>query len=130
MKLAIVGSRTFNDYELLVEHACLFSCACTPVDVDHSGSLIYGKTELEVILGGAKGADILAKKWALANWIQYTEFPADWKKYGITAGFTRNIQIITACDIVLAFWDGESKGTKSSLSLAKAQKKPTFIVYF
>jgi len=47
-----------------------------------------------------------------------------------TLGFIRNQQIVDACDMVLAFWDGKSKGTQHTISLAKAQKKPTFIVYF
>lgn len=116
MKLAVVGSRNFNNYDLLVR--CI-EYVKTPFD-----------DCFEIISGGADGADKLAKKYA-ENWrLQYTEFPADWDKLGKSAGFVRNQQIVDACDVVMAFWDGKSKGTQDTINKAKKAKKPTFIVYF
>ncbi len=127
MKLAIVGSRTFNDFELLNEVVC--SCFI-------SGFMPY---HVEAIIsGGAKGADTIAKRWAMINnvdtedlkAVEYFEFLPDWESDGKAAGFIRNKQIVDACDMVLAFWDGKSKGTEHTIKLAKLAKKPTFIVYF
>jgi hypothetical protein len=123
MKLAIVGSRTFDSFELLNEVVCTFFI---------DPCLQEYKVDT-VISGGAPGADSIAKRWALISspeGIQYTEFPADWIKYGKYAGVRRNQQIVDACDIVLAFWDGKSKGTQDTINKAKKAKKPTFIIYF
>jgi len=54
----------------------------------------------------------------------------DWNKFGKATGFIRNQQIVDACDVVLAFWYGKSKGTEHTISLAKKAKKTTFIVYY
>jgi len=116
MKLAIIGSRTFNNYGLLSEIIGL-----------HFANKLG---ELVIISGGAKGADKLAKDFAQAYDIKYEEFPADWNGYGKQAGFIRNQQIVDACDIVLAFWDGKSRGTKDTIDKARRAKKPTFIIYF
>lgn len=115
MKLAIVGSRTFDDFELLHQEVC-----CQLQDPRNDA----------IISGGAKGADMLAKQFAIEHGIEYFEFPADWKSDGKAAGFIRNKQIVDACDMVLAFWDGKSKGTEHTIKLARQAKKPTFIVYF
>jgi len=121
MKLAIVGSRTFDDSFILIEWLHWFAAA--------EDSLWNNK--VEVISGGCpKGADAMAKKAALIGEFKYTEFPADWDKYGKSAGFRRNQQIVDACDVVLVFWDGKSRGTQDTINKAKIAKKPTFIVYF
>lgn len=118
MRLAIIGSRSFNDYDLLVDHLHTWivddrdECAIT-----------------EVISGGAKGADSLAARWAKEHGIKLTEFIPDWDGLGKKAGFIRNEDIVKAADVVLAFWDGVSKGTQNSLSIAKRLKKTTIIVY-
>ena len=117
MKLAIVGSRTFKDYDLLV----------TWVD-----SIFYMQDTDEkfVISGGASGADRLAERYANTHIANLIIYPADWNKYGKSAGFIRNQTIVDNCDMVLAFWDGESRGTADTIAKAKKAKKPTFIIYF
>lgn len=66
----------------------------------------------EIISGGAKGIDSCAKQYALQNGFKYTEFLPEYEKYGRAAPIKRNVLIIDAADIVIAFWDGESRGTK------------------
>lgn len=115
-RLAIIGSRTFDDYGKLA------------VTIHNHFYLVQ---ITEIISGGAKGADSLAKKYARQYLnIKYTEFPAEWNKYGKSAGFIRNQQIIDNCDLLLAFWDGESRGTADTIEKAKKARKPTFIIYF
>jgi hypothetical protein len=120
MKLAIVGSRTFDNKLLEIEYIHLLKTAY---------ETLFGE-KIEVISGGAKGADSLAEKAALVSEIPVKVYKPDWNKYGKSAGYIRNQQIIDVCDMVLAFWDGKSKGTKDTIQKAKKAKKPTFIVYF
>lgn len=46
-------------------------------------------------------------------------FPADWERYGKAAGYIRNKEMAQNADALVAFWDGESRGTKSMIDLAK-----------
>jgi hypothetical protein len=122
MKLAIIGGRDFNDYKILERYANLIF-NCNPLD--------YFDCFVDAIIsGGARGADSLAKKYAMGSTYMYIEFPADWDKHGKTAGFIRNQQIVDECDMVLAFWDGVSRGTQDTIRRAKKGKKPTWIVYY
>ena len=111
MNLAIIGSRTFNDYELLKQELKPF--------LDDNEI----KDNLKIVSGGAKGADTLGERWAKENNIEILIYLADWNKYGKKAGFMRNYDIIKNCEAVIAFWDGISKGTAHSLKLAKEQNK-------
>ena len=124
MRLAIIGSRTFSDYQLLYRsinnHYGVW---------DTQIRQVQWKID-SIISGGAIGADKLGARFAKDNLISLTEILPDWKTHGCSAGFKRNADIITACDEVICFWDGVSKGSADSLRIAKAQKKPTVIVYF
>ena len=66
----------------------------------------------EIISGSARGIDSCAKQYALKNGLKYTEFLPEYDKYGRAAPIKRNILIIDAAELVIAFWDGESRGTK------------------
>jgi len=114
MKLAVIGSRTFNDYELLKR---VFNAHFGFASVD------------TIVSGGAKGTDTLAKKLAQEQDFKYIEFLPDWDKWGKSAGPIRNKDIITNADFILCFWDGISAGSCSSLKLAKQFKKPALIYY-
>jgi hypothetical protein len=118
MKIGIIGSRTFNNYELLKE-----------VMEDYLNRDNELNCEL-VVSGGANGADSLGERWARENNIQTLIFKPDWKKYGKSAGFIRNEDIIKNSDFVVAFWDEISKGTKSSIDLAIKHDIPVRIVTF
>lgn len=115
MRLAIIGSRTFDD----------LVCAKKVYE-----KLLGGFRVDQIISGGAKGADLISKQIAEFYNVDYLEFPAEWDKHGKSAGFRRNQQIIDACQVVLAFHDGKSKGTEHSINLAREAKKHTLIWYF
>ena len=70
------------------------------------------KETTEIISGGAKGIDTCAREYAVSHGIKLTEFLPEYEKYGKNAPLKRNITIIEAADVVLAFWDGKSRGTK------------------
>ncbi len=78
----------------------------------------------EIVSGGAKGIDTCAKEYALSNGIQLTEFLPEYEKYGRSAPLKRNINIIESVDLVLAFWDGVSRGTKYVIDSCKSRGIP------
>lgn len=76
--------------------------------------------------GGARGADKLAGTVAAKLGFEVEEYEAEWNTYGKAAGALRNIKMIeTEPDLVIAFWDGASAGTKHTLSLARKAGIPT-----
>lgn len=98
MNVAVVGSRKFDNYKLLE-------------------SVLNQYNITEIISGGARGADTLAEKYAKLNLIPIKIFQPDWKKYGRRAGIVRNVDIIKSANLVIAFWDGKSNGTKNSINI-------------
>ena len=66
----------------------------------------------EIVSGGARGVDTSAREYALSHGIKLTEFLPEYTRFGRSAPLKRNITIIKYADIVLAFWDGKSRGTK------------------
>ena len=66
----------------------------------------------EIISGGALGIDTCAREYAISHGIKLTEFRPEYANYGRSAPLKRNITIIENADLVIAFWDGSSHGTK------------------
>lgn len=75
-----------------------------------------------VIDGAARGADSLANSVAIELGFSTQRFPADWERHGKTAGFIRNQKMLDEGKptLVIAFWDGESRGTKDTINRAKS----------
>lgn len=115
MTLAIIGSRTFDNYSKL----------CKEVENLPLYSLIT-----EIVSGGAQGADSLGKLYALDKGLKLIEYYPKWSEFGKKAGFIRNKLIIQNADIVIAFWNKTSKGTLNSIELAKEYKKELHIVEY
>jgi hypothetical protein len=111
MKVAVIGSRSFNDYERLKD-------TLSKIDV----SLL--------VSGGANGADKLGEQYANENNIPTKIFLPDWEKHGKAAGFLRNTDIINEAELVVAFWDQQSNGTRDSIQKAEKQGKKVMIVTF
>lgn len=116
MNIGVVGSRTFNNYELLRDNLCYY--------------LYHHEGKHTIVSGGAIGADSLAERFADEFNLEKLIFKPKWDLYGKSAGFRRNIQIIENSDIVFAFWDGKSKGAQHSINLAKEMSKSLYIVKF
>lgn len=106
MKVAVVGSRNLW--------------------VDDLGKYLPdGVTE--IISGGARGVDTCAREYAIAHGIKLTEFLPDYDRYGRVAPLYRNITIIEHADLVMAFWDGKSRGTKFVIDKCKERGIPVKI---
>ena len=83
---------------------------------------------IEVVSGGARGADLCGEAWAEYSNIPISRFPAQWERYGISAGYRRNAEMGEYADAILAFWDGRSSGTKHMIEFMQAKGKPTSII--
>jgi hypothetical protein len=111
MKVAVIGGRTFNDYELVKE-------TLTNLDITL------------LVSGGAKGADSLGERYANENNITTLIFKPDWERHGRGAGMIRNTDIVKNSDIVVAFWDGSSKGTLDSIRKVEKLNKGLMIIKY
>lgn len=78
----------------------------------------------EIITGGARGADACAEHYAKENNIPYTVFRPDYPRYGRAAPLRRNMEIIAHSDMVLAFWDGHSRGTSYVIRQCEKHREP------
>lgn len=110
MRTIIAGSRTITN----------------PTDI--SDAVHFSKFPITTVLsGGAKGADFLGEQWAALWNIPVEVYPADWEKYGRSAGFKRNALMATKADALIAVWDGESRGTRHMVATAEALKLKIFV---
>ena len=111
MKVAIIGSRNFKD-----EERAKFIII----------NLLNGYLIEKVITGGAPGPDTWAIEICKHKKVPCEVIrPIDSEKISY---LYRNIEIITKADKVLAFWDGESRGTKFVIDYCKARKIPLEII--
>ena len=102
MKLAIIGSRALTD-----------------IIIDD-----YVPTNTtEIVSGGARGIDTLARDFAKCKGFPYTEFLPKYERYGRAAPIKRNMEIALYADEALILWDGSSKGTASTIELFKKLNK-------
>ena len=103
-KVIIAGTRDFVDYVLL----CSFA-----------DEALAGMDDIEIVSGGARGADALGERYARERGHALKVFPADWKKWGRAAGPIRNGQMADYADALIAFWDGQSAGTRDMIRKAE-----------
>ena len=98
MKILVCGGRDYRDTKFICEILDSYLN-----DYPHS---------LSIIEGGAPGADLVAQLWAERHHVPCVTIPADWKRYGLSAGPVRNQRMIDMKpDVVLAFPSGTSRGT-------------------
>jgi hypothetical protein len=123
MKLIIAGSRSCTDMNLLLE-----AIASLPEK---------GAEVTEVVCGMAKGADTLGYEWAKSKGIPIKEMPADWSKVeggiNFAAGMIRNRNMACYCgpdDMLIALWDGRSRGTANMIDEAHMRKMAVLICRF
>ena len=106
-RVIIAGSRSFNDYVLLREQ-CL--------------SILQEKMRTHrviIVSGHARGADSLGERFANEFRLPFELHPAKWRLLGKAAGMVRNAEMAKCSDALIAFWDGESRGTRHMISFAR-----------
>ncbi len=106
MKVAVIGSRDIYDVEL--------------------GAFLPIATT-EIVSGGARGVDACARRYARNHKLKLTEFLPDYDTYGRTAPLRRNDEIVRYADLVLAFWDGTSRGTRYVIRRCREEGTPVRI---
>jgi hypothetical protein len=113
----VAGSRGFNDYELLELHC---------------NHLLRNKFNqgipIEIVSGGARGADTLGEQYAENYCLDIHQFIPDWDLHGKSAGYIRNTQMKDYADALIAFWDQKSRGTFHMINLMKNAGKPFRVV--
>ena len=102
VKVLVCGSRYFNDWPTVFDTLDAVDEQIAPIT--------------HIISGGARGADACGKRYALANDLGYTEYPADWETHKKAAGPIRNKQMLVEGkpDIVVAF-DTRGPGTEDMI---------------
>ena len=109
-RLIVAGGRDFDNYCLLDSKLDYFT-----MRIDFK--------LLEVVSGKARGADTFGEIWARERGVTVAEFPANWDKHGKSAGYIRNREMAEYSvangnrGLLVAFWDGNSKGTRSMIDL-------------
>ena len=110
MRVIIAGGRDFSDKEVAFE---ALNTVINPGDI--------------IVSGHARGADMLGEMYAKEYGLELELYPAEWDKYGRSAGYIRNRQMAEVADALVAFWDGKSRGTKNMIETAEKLELPVFV---
>lgn len=82
----------------------------------------------EIVSGGAEGVDSAAAQAAEILSLPLTVFRPDYSRYGRRAPLIRNTRLISYADEVLAFWDGESRGTRFAIAECIRLGRPVRVI--
>jgi hypothetical protein len=120
-RIIIAGSRSFNDYGKL-------KSKCNSI-ID-----TYEFDHIEIVSGGAKGADQMGEWFAKDFDYPIKIFKPDWDRLGKGAGYVRNAQMAKYAQedrgVLIVFWDGESRGSENMIQLAQMCNLQIFIEKF
>jgi hypothetical protein len=122
MRIIVAGSREFNNYTVLKHNIINVLLILSP----------SRKPNAEFVSGTARGADQLGERFAKEYEYPVKRFPTDWDKYGKSAGYRRNEQMALYAKedygVLIAFWNGVSKGTKHMIDIANRYGLKVFII--
>jgi hypothetical protein len=114
MKLIVTGSRSLDHINWIPVINGVWVTLVRHMGYDMSG----------IISGGAKGPDTDAETFAKSNDIPLQVFLPDWEQHGKAAGPIRNAKMAAEGDILLAIWDGGSRGTQNTIHLFEMKLRP------
>ena len=101
MKVGIVGSRHFAAPDRVTDYVTALPAGAS------------------IITGSASGVDAAATKAARAKGVPVQVMPASLEELAdATKSAARNQRLVDACDVLVAFWDGASKGTRTTVDRA------------
>jgi len=128
MRVIIAGSRDFNNFESLeFEVIRIFKKL-------KAEGYFTTRNDITIVSGTAKGADKLGEKFAEKYNLKLERFPANWDKFGKSAGYKRNQHMSTFAKedngVLIAFWNGSSKGTKHMIDIANKDGLKVFVVNY
>lgn len=128
VRIIIAGSRNFYDYDFLKRK--VISILKTDLISKYN---LESRSEIEIVSGTSKGADSLGEQLANEMVFKLKKFPADWINFGKSAGYKRNKQMAEYANesqngVLIAFWDGISKGTKHMIDLANKNELQVYII--
>ena len=107
VRVIVAGGRTFRDFDMIERRLdWLLS------------RIIHQGRRIEIVSGGAKGADTGGERYAIVRGLPLRRFPALWERYNKSAGGVRNQLMAWYSTNLVAFWDGSSQGTRSMIRLA------------
>lgn len=109
-KVIIAGSRNFNDYDML-------KAFCDSIITE----------PCIVVSGNAQGADRLGEKYAQEKHYDVAMFLPQWSRHGKAAGPIRNELMADYADVLIAFWDGKSRGTVHMINAAKSKGLEVYV---
>jgi hypothetical protein len=118
IKLIVAGSRGFSDYSLLCKK------------LDYFLGRVSSEDEVTIIGGTARGADTMGEQYAKERGYAVERMPADWERYGKSAGYRRNEEMAKVATHCVLFWDQVSRGTKHMADIADRHNIPTRIVRY
>ena len=117
-KVIIAGGRDFDDFSML----------CREMDKLLINQVKVNK--ITIISGGARGADTLGERYARLRNFELTKVKADWNKYGKSAGFVRNREMLAITNGVVCFWNGKSRGTRDMVNITKPSDKRLVVIRY
>jgi predicted phosphodiesterase len=124
MKILCCGSRTWSNKKIINK---ILSNWESHWDINYDIPINHN---VIIIHGNAEGADKLSAEVAKELGYTIESYPADWNTYGKAAGPIRNqLMIEQKPDLVIAFWDGISRGTADMLNKA-TKAKVNIQIYF
>lgn len=116
-RILVAGCRFYENYK----QAEVYIDFCLQ-NIKKENSFIF-------VSGACRGADRLGELYAQKHGYAIERYPADWERYGKAAGPIRNQQMVNISDYIICFWDGKSRGTKSTIDFARLVKKPIRIKF-
>lgn len=131
LRIIIAGSRDFDDYDLAFETLLDFWN-----HLDKYPFIRLFGDQVKIISGRARGADRIGEYLGEKFGLEVIGFPADWDGLGKRAGYVRNAEMAKyamtdgSYGVLIAFWDGKSKGTKHMIDLAEKNGLEVHIVRF
>lgn len=129
LRIIVAGSRDFNDFKLLWK-------SVEKIQRDIVAEKFRDLSRVCIVSGTARGADQLGELYAERTGLHTYRFPADWDGLGKRAGYVRNAEMAKFAvkdgnyGVLVAFWDGKSKGTKHMIDLANQYKLEVHVVNY
>ena len=124
-RIIIAGCRYFEDYEYVRKMAG---------EITESIQIAEPDAKITIVSGAANGADKLGERFAKEKGFDVKRFPANWTLYGKSAGPVRNREMLMFAKekkgILIAFWDGVSRGTANMIKISKDAGIPVFTFNF